>query len=93
MPWYVYVAQCGDGSLYTGVTTDLQKRLREHNAGRGSVYVRSRKGVSLKYTERCANRSAAQQRESQIKSWTREEKLALMSSSEPFDAGSRLRVL
>ena len=81
MPWYVYMAQCKDGSLYTGVTTDLQQRFRDHNAGRGSVYVRSRGGASLAYTERCATRSAAQRREMHIKSFTRQEKFALMKGA------------
>ncbi len=78
MTWYVYLAECADGSLYTGVTTNLNKRLRDHNAGRGSVYVRSRGGASLTYSERCATRSTAQRRECHIKSLTRQDKLVLM---------------
>lgn len=77
--WYTYIAQCGDGSLYTGISTDPRQRLKRHNAGRGSAYVRSRGLASIVYVERCADQSAAQRRELEIKSWSRAEKLALIS--------------
>ena len=83
MNWYLYIAQCGDGSLYTGITTDLQHRLKQHNAGRGSAYVRSRAGARFVYAEPCRNRSVAQRREAEIKSWSRDKKLALVKCSKP----------
>jgi putative endonuclease len=62
--WYVYMLCCQDGSFYTGVTTDLARRLQEHNHGsRGARYTRSRRPVRLCYQEQAADRSQAQQRE------------------------------
>ena len=78
MTWYLYIARCGDSSLYTGVTTDPQKRLQQHNAGQGSAYVRSKGLASLAYIERCPNKSTAHRRESEVKSWCRQKKLALI---------------
>ena len=74
--WYLYVARCGDGSLYTGITTDPRERLKRHNAGRGSAYARSKRPIVLVYTERCTNQSKALRKEIEIKSWTRQHKLA-----------------
>ena len=65
--WVVYILRCADGTLYTGVTTDAGKRLAEHNGGRGARYTRSRLPVKLVYSEPARDRSAAQQRESEIK--------------------------
>ena len=73
--YVVYVLSCSDGSLYTGVARDLEKRLEAHRAGTGSKYVRARLPVVLAYQEKSANRSQAQSREAEIKSWTRAEKL------------------
>jgi len=81
--WFVYIMRCADGSLYTGVTTDPKRRLREHNgelAG-GARYTRARRPVTLVYTENCADRSAAGQREAAIKSQSRRQKLALIRTS------------
>ncbi|MBI3320718.1 MAG: GIY-YIG nuclease family protein [Candidatus Omnitrophica bacterium] len=78
MSWYVYIAECADGSLYTGVTTDPKRRLKQHNAGRGSAYVRSKGSASLVYTELWPNESAARRREIEVKSWSRQKKLALI---------------
>ncbi len=78
MAWYVYLAQCGDGSLYTGVTTNPRKRLQRHNVGRGSAYVRSKGMASLVYVERQATQTTALRREHEIKSWRRTQKLALI---------------
>lgn len=80
--WCVYILRCADGSLYTGVTTDPQRRLREHNgelAG-GARYTRARRPVSLVYTEGCADRSEAGRREATIKASSRAHKLALMAA-------------
>jgi len=81
--WYVYMAQCSDGSLYTGITTGLDQRIKRHNVGRGSVYVRSKGSARLVYTETSPNRSAATRRELEIKSWSRKKKLALLAEMVP----------
>lgn len=65
--WFVYVVRCADRTLYTGVTTDMEKRLAEHNAGQGARYTRSRRPVELVYVEPAADRGAALRRESEIK--------------------------
>jgi uncharacterized protein (TIGR02453 family) len=72
--WFVYVARCGDGSFYTGVTTDPSAREKAHNAGRGAAYTRARRPVALVHLEPAANRGAALRRELAIKRLTREEK-------------------
>ena len=78
MAWYVYMLHCGDGSLYTGSTTDVARRLREHQNGTGAKYTRARPPVTLAYTEEAPDRSAAQCREAAIKKLPRERKLALI---------------
>lgn len=82
MAWYVYVLRCGDGSLYTGSTTDMQRRLREHQRGTGARYTRSRPPVELAYTEAAADRTAAQRREAAIKKLPRTEKLKLVETGQ-----------
>ncbi len=79
--WFVYMVRCADGSLYTGVTTELQRRVDEHNSSnqRGARYTRSRRPVVLAYQERCDNRVHACRREYALKQLTRRAKLALMS--------------
>ncbi len=78
MESYVYILECADGTLYTGYTVDLARRLRTHNAGRGAKYTRSRLPVRLVYSERCASKREAMGRECAIKRLTRAEKLALV---------------
>lgn len=65
--WQVYLLRCADGTLYTGITTDLVRRLAEHNAGRGARYTRSRLPAELVYAEPAPDRSAAQRREYAIR--------------------------
>jgi putative endonuclease len=77
MTWTIYLARCGDGTLYTGITTDRERRLAEHNAGAGAAYTRSRLPVTLVYWETVSDRSSALRREHQIKKLTRVEKEAL----------------
>lgn len=77
MKWTVYMLRCRDGSLYTGVTNDLDRRLATHRAGKGAAYTRSRLPVRLVYTERRGTRGAAQSREAAIKRLPRVAKLAL----------------
>ncbi|MEK7555702.1 MAG: GIY-YIG nuclease family protein [Patescibacteria group bacterium] len=73
--YYVYLLQCGDGTIYTGITTDVERRFQEHKNGKGGHYTSSRKAVKLLYTEKQKDRSSAQKREAEIKGWRREEKL------------------
>ena len=77
--WYLYMLECGDGSLYTGVTTDLNRRARRHRAGSDSRYVRSRGAKQIVYVEPCADRAAALRREYEIKGWSRQKKLSLVN--------------
>lgn len=79
MPWFVYLARCGDGSFYTGVTTDPAARERAHNAGRGAAYTRSRLPVSLVHLEPAPGRGAALRRELAIKRLNRKEKEAMVA--------------
>lgn len=76
--WHVYLARCGDGSLYTGIATDVKRRLAQHNAGKGARYTRSRRPVTLEYAEEQPNHSAALKREWAIKALPRREKEALI---------------
>ena len=82
--WYVYILRCSDNSLYTGVTTDCERRLHEHNhTARGAKYTRARRPVELAYSEAAESRSAAQQREAQIKRLTPRQKAELVAQSRP----------
>jgi predicted GIY-YIG superfamily endonuclease len=76
--WFVYIVECRDGSLYTGITNDLERRVREHNEGTASRYTRSRRPVVLRYTEPQPTRSAALIRECAVKLMTPREKRALL---------------
>lgn len=76
--WSLYIVCCRDGSLYTGITTDLEKRLKRHNEGRAAKYTRARKPVKLVYTEACDGESQAKKREAEIKKMSRLEKLKLI---------------
>lgn len=75
---YVYIVECGDGTLYTGWTTDVKARIRAHNDGMGAKYTRSRLPVKLVHSETFDTRSEAQSREYEIKQMTRKQKLALI---------------
>ena len=76
--WKVYILRCGDGSLYTGISTDVARRLEEHRSGKGAKYTRSRGPLELVYEEACADKSAALRRELEIKALPRAEKLKLI---------------
>lgn len=78
--YYVYILRCGDGSLYTGITTDVARRVAVHNAGKGAKYTRSRLPVTVVYQEPQPDKSAALRREIEIKAMTRAEKLKLIES-------------
>lgn len=73
--WFVYIVECCDGTLYTGVTTDIAWRLAAHNTGNGAKYTKSRRPVKLVYRERVKNQSEACKRECQIKKFSRAKKL------------------
>jgi putative endonuclease len=75
---YVYILECDDGSLYTGYTTEIGRRVSEHNAGEGAKYTAGRRPVTLRYVEYHPSRSAAQSREYEIKSCSRAEKEQLL---------------
>ena len=81
MEWYVYILLCGDGSLYTGCTNDLKRRLAAHQQGRGAKYTCSHLPVTLVYQEPCPNRSAALRREAALKRMTRQQKLGLLNGT------------
>lgn len=81
MSWHVYILECGDGTLYTGITNDLERRVDEHNAGTGAKCTRARLPVKLVYSERKRNRSYASKRETAIKNLSRDEKISLMNST------------
>lgn len=82
-PWFIYILRCADDSLYTGVSTDVQRRVEEHNAGSppGARYTSGRRPVSLVYQETAASRSDALRREREIKARDRAWKLALIATA------------
>ena len=81
MSYFVYILECGDQTLYTGITTDIDKRLEEHNTSdKGAKYTKARRPVRLLYSESSADRSSASKREYAIKKLTRSEKLELIGS-------------
>ena len=86
MGYLVYILRCGDGTLYTGCTNDLPRRLQAHQSGRGAKYTRSRLPVELVYQEAVPDRSAALRREAAIKRLDRTRKLALIAAFRPGTA-------
>jgi predicted GIY-YIG superfamily endonuclease len=76
--WYVYILRCKDGTLYTGSTDEVQRRLAVHNSGKGAKYTRGRLPVEVVYTEACESYSTALKREYAIKQLTRQEKLNMI---------------
>ncbi len=79
--YFIYLLLCADKSIYTGITTDVERRLKEHKAGMASHYTSAHGAVRILHTERRKNRSAAQKREAAIKRLSRKEKLALIKDS------------
>jgi len=76
--YFVYILECGDRSLYTGITTDLARRLTQHKSGLASHYTSSKKAKKFVYSEKHKDRSSALKREAEIKSWHRTKKLTLI---------------
>jgi len=88
MNWQVYIILCSDDSLYTGITTDLERRFRRHAEGEGAKYFRCRQPVRIVYHESGHTRSSAARREAEIKSISREEKLLLCMPIPPHQFSS-----
>lgn len=76
--WSLYILKCSDGTFYTGITTDLERRLKMHQAGKASRYTRTRGPVEMLYSEECGNRSSALIRECEVKEWPKTKKAALI---------------
>jgi len=81
MSWYVYIIECKDGKLYTGITTNLQRRIQNHNSGNGCRFTKYRTPVKLLYSEDNLTKSEALKREAVIKGLSRDKKLKLMKFS------------
>ena len=73
--YFVYILKCSDGSFYTGITNDLEKRIATHRSGKGSKYIRAHLPVEIVYREKLQTKSDALKREREIKSWSREKKI------------------
>ena len=83
---FVYIAECADGSLYTGYTNDVARRIKAHNDGKGAKYTRTRRPVRPVYTERYAKKEDAFRREAEIKQLRREKKLRLIAEALQSDS-------
>ena len=81
--WYLYILRCGDDSLYTGITTDVDKRLEAHRSGKGAKYTRGRGPLELVYREECGSHSDALRRELEVKKLSREDKRKLIAAAKP----------
>ena len=77
--WYLYILECGDGTLYTGITDDVGRRLAQHSAGKGAKYTRGRGPLKLVYQETCGTHSDASKREYEVHRMSRQEKLNLIA--------------
>ena len=80
--WHLYLLRCRDGSMYAGITTDIERRFRQHTEGKGAKYTRSHRPVHLVYFESFATKEEALAREAAIKKLTRAAKLALIDTAE-----------
>lgn len=78
--YFVYLLECEDKSIYTGITTDVERRFKEHKDGKGGSYTRSRGAKKVLYIEEQTDRSKALRREVEIKNWSREKKISLVKS-------------
>lgn len=81
--WKLYILRCGDGTLYTGIAVDVEKRLAVHRSGKGAKYTRGRSPLELVYCEACGTHSDALKRECAVKALTREEKEILIRQNSP----------
>jgi putative endonuclease len=80
--WFLYILQCGDGSLYTGITNNLERRVKMHGDGKGAKYTRSRRPVAVVYSENCRGRIAAMVRECAVKAYSKKQKTELIFSGD-----------
>jgi predicted GIY-YIG superfamily endonuclease len=80
-PWFLYILECCDGSFYTGITKNIEKRFNKHSAGTASRYTRTRLPLKLLYRETCGSRTQALVRECKVKALPRKKKLALIESN------------
>ena len=78
--WYLYILRCKDGTYYTGITTDVEKRLEAHRSGKGAKYTRGRCPLELVYSETCADHSHALKRECEVKKLKKPEKEILIQT-------------
>ena len=78
--WWVYIVECSDGTLYTGISNNVSKRISDHNEGKGAKYTRGRLPVALKWSKVCDNKSEASKLENKIKKMSKKEKLKLISN-------------
>lgn len=78
MSYWLYILRCGDGTLYTGITDDVERRLAVHQSGKGAKYTRGRGPLTLVYREECGEKPAALRREIAVKKLTRTQKLTLI---------------
>lgn len=85
MNWYIYILRCGDGSYYTGITNNLENRLKAHENGTGAKYTRGRAPFTLVYREKFRNRGEASKRESEIKKLSHSEKSSLCMCPDTTD--------
>lgn len=86
-PWYVYIVRCRDGSLYTGISDNVSKRIEKHNSGKGAKYTAQRRPVTLLFQETHPDQGSARRREEQIKRWPREKKKQLIAGFHTVTTG------
>jgi putative endonuclease len=82
-PWFLYVAECADGTLYVGIAKNVETRIACHNSGRGAKYTRTRTPVRMVYSERLADIGDAIRREREVKRWSRPKKIAELALANP----------
>ena len=82
-PWFLYVAECADRTLYVGIAKNVKARIACHNSGRGAKYTRTRTPVRLIYSEKLADVGSALRREREVKRWSRPKKVARLSLASP----------
>lgn len=80
--YWVYILECTDGTFYTGIATDVERRFEQHQEGTGAKYTRAHGAKRIVYTENCGNRSNASKKEAAIKKFTRQQKIALIEQNE-----------
>ncbi len=89
--WSLYILKCSDGSFYTGITNNIERRFKMHQDGKASRYTRTRRPVEILYSETCGDRSRALIRECEVKEWPKKKKEALISGEEQIPKKRRRR--